>query len=275
MQECQAGERLQSTKWSFFMDPIRRQLQPLACLLLVACSMTCLAQATTPASLMVEDLFRMTNAARSEHRLAPLQWDDSLAQAARSHAELLLQTGQFSHELPREASLAVRAAQAGAHFQAIAENIAEGPGVDSIQRSWMNSPPHRANILDTNLNSVGFAVVGHGSYFYAVADFSRTVPILSFEEVESAVGKLLLARGIRSTASMQDARQSCEMEHGAVGGSKPLFIMRWQGADLSRLPDRLEDQLRTHSYRTAAIGACASANAGSGFTTYRIAVLLY
>ena len=133
----------------------------------------------------------------SEQGLAPLQWDDSLAQAARAHAELLLQNGQLSHQLPGEASLAARAAQAGAHFQAIAENIAEAPSVESIQNSWMNSPPHRANILDPNLNAVGFGVLGHGSYFYAVADFSHAVPIRSFEEVESAIGKLLLARGIQ------------------------------------------------------------------------------
>ena len=68
----------------------------------------------------------MTNAARSEQGLAPLQWDDSLAQAARAHADLMLQTGQFSHQVSGEADLSVRAAQAGAHFQAIAENIAEG-----------------------------------------------------------------------------------------------------------------------------------------------------
>ena len=256
--------------------PIRRYLVRFAWLPFVACTAACAAQSTAPVtSPMEQDLFRMTNAARSEQGLAPLQWDDSLAQAARAHADLLLQNGQLSHQFPGEASLAVRAAQAGAHFQAIAENIAEAPGVDSIQNSWMNSPPHRANILDPNLNAVGFAVLGHGSYFYAVADFSHAVPIRSFEEVESAIGKLLLARGIRSAGSVQDARQTCEMEHGAAGGSKPLFIMRWQGADLSRLPDRLEDQIRTHSYRTAAIGACSSANAESGFTTYRVAVLFY
>ena len=256
--------------------PIRKYLLRFAWLPFAASIAACAAQTSAPVtSAMEQDLFRMTNAARSEQGLAPLRWDDSLAQAARGHADLLLQTGQFSHELPGEASLAVRAAQAGAHFQTIAENIAEGPGVDSIQNSWMNSPPHRANILDPNLNAVGFAVVGHGSYFYAVADFSRAVPMLSFEEVESAVGKLLLARGIRSAGSVQDARQTCEMEHGAAGGSKPLFIMRWQGTDLSRLPDRLEDQIRTHSYRTAAIGACSSANAEGGFTTYRVAALLY
>jgi Cysteine-rich secretory protein family len=207
---------------------IRRGLRCLAWLSMAAASATiCVAQSAGPApSSMEENLFRATNTARSEQGLAPLHWDLSLAQAARAHADLLLQTGQFSHEVPGEASLAVRAAQAGAHFQTIAENIAEGPSADSIQRSWMNSPPHRANILDPNLNAVGFAVLGHGSYFYAVADFSHAVPMLSFEEIETAVGKLLLARGIRPGGSVQDARQSCEMEHGAAGGSKPLFIMR-------------------------------------------------
>jgi Cysteine-rich secretory protein family len=226
-------------------------------------------------SAMEGNLLGMTNAARSAHGLSLLKWDDRLAEAARIHAGWMLEGGQLSHQLPAEPSLAVRAAQAGAHFQAIAENIADGPDMTSIQNGWMHSPPHRANILDPNLNAVGFAVIQHNSYFYAVADFSRTVPTLSLEEVEAAVGKLLVARGVRIGGQVRDARQSCEMSHGSAGGSKPRFIMRWQGADLTRLPADLEEQLQTKEYGSAAVGACSSANAESGFSSYRVAVLLY
>jgi len=236
----------------------------------------CLAQTAPLASFPAEEgLFRMTNAARSEQGLAPLKWDDALAQAARAHAELLLQNGQLSHQFPGEPGLALRVAQAGAHFQTVAENVAEGPGIDSIQRGWMNSPPHRANILDPGLNAVGFGIVQHGDVLYAVADFARAVPSLSFDQVEAAVAKLLAAQGVQTSGPTVDARETCEMSHGAAGGSSPRFIMRWQSADLSQLPDALEEQLRTKTYRTAAIGACSSANAESGFTTYRVAVLLY
>jgi Cysteine-rich secretory protein family len=224
---------------------------------------------------MEESLFRATNAARSEQGLAPLQWDELLARAARSHADLMLQRGQLSHVLPGEASLSPRAAQAGVHFQTIAENIGQGPSVDSIQHSWMNSPPHRANILDPNLNHVGFAVVGHGSSFYAVADFSQALAALSFDEIEAQVGKVLISRGLQTGGSVEEARKTCEMDEGSAAASKPLFIMRWQSTDLTRLPDVLEERIQTHRYHTAVVGACASARTESGFATYRVAVLLY
>jgi hypothetical protein len=188
---------------------------------------------------------------------------------------LILQNGQLSHQYPGEASLTARAGQAGAHFQTIAENIAQGPSADSIQKQWMNSPPHRANILDANLNAVGFSVVQHADTLYAVADFAHIVPSLSNDQVEAAIVKLLAARGIQASGSSPDARKTCEMDHGSAGGTKPGFIMRWQSTDLTRLPDALEERLGTRTYHSAEVGACASGNSGAGFATYNIAVLLF
>ncbi len=56
----------------------------------------------------------------------------------------------LSHQLPGEPGMADRASQAGARFSSLAENVAEGPSAESIHRQWMNSPPHRANLLDPN-----------------------------------------------------------------------------------------------------------------------------
>jgi hypothetical protein len=224
---------------------------------------------------MEENLFRATNSARSEQGLAPLQWDEGLAGIARTHADLMLHSGQLSHELRGEASLAPRAAHAGLHFQTIAENIGQGPGVDAIQHSWMNSPPHRANILDTNLNHVGFAVAGHGDSLYAVADFSQALASLSFDEIEVRVRKVLIARGLQTGGSVEEARKTCEMDEGSAAASKPLFIMRWQTTDLTRLPEVLEQRIQTHRYRTAVVGACSVDSPQGAFASYRIAVLLY
>jgi hypothetical protein len=51
--------------------------------------------------------------------------------------------------------------------------------------------------------------------------------------------------------------------------------MRWEGSDLSRLPDVLVSKLHSGQYRSAAVGVCDSAQPGQGFTTYKVAVLLY
>ena len=243
---------------------------------LTAISATAVAQTLSPQQ---EFLFEETNQARAEQRLPPLQWDNALAQAAQAHAEWLAQKGQLSHQYPGEADLTARAAQAGAHFQTIAENIALGPDAKVIQNQWMKSPPHRANILDPDLNAVGFAVVERGGSLYAVADFERSTPNLTADQVEEAVARLLSAHKLQTAGLAsnlrQDARQTCEMSHGTAGGSSPMFVMRWQSSDLSQLPSALAERLASHQYQSAAVGACSSANAEQGFTTYRVAVLLY
>ncbi|AXC11480.1 Transporter [Acidisarcina polymorpha] len=242
-------------------------------LLAIAAGIAVYAKAATPEE---RSLFLLTNDARASQGLAPLRWDESLSEAARGHAALMVQTNQLSHRYAGEADLASRAALAGAHFGAVAENIAEGPSIDGIQKGWLASAHHRANILDPNLNAVGFAVIRRNGFFYAVADFARNVPVFTPETVEHAVEKLLQTQGVQTTSDYRlDARQTCEMSHGSAGGSSPGFVMRWQSADLSRLPPALEERLGSGEFRSAAVGACASANAESGFTTYRVAVLLY
>jgi hypothetical protein len=232
-----------------------------------------MAQSSAPSQSPEQEFFNLTNATRTQQGLAPLQWNDQLAQAAKSHAKLILQNSQLSHQYPGEADLAVRAGQAGAHFQTIAENMAQGSSADSIQKEWMKSPPHRANILDAKLDAVGFSVVQRGDTLYAVADFARIVPNLTSDQVEAAIAKLLVARGIQADVSNPDARRTCEMDHGSAGDTKPGFIMRWQTGDLTQLPSELEERLQTKKFQRAVVGACFNPN--GGFTGYSVAVLLY
>jgi len=251
----------------------RRKLACRCSVLVFAIATTLAAIAQSPAE---RALFAATNQARGDQGLSALKWDEALAEAARAHAEFMVQNTQLSHQYPGEPDLAPRAAQAGAHFQTIAENIAMGPTPEVIQKEWMKSPRHRANILDPSLDAAGIAVVERGGYLYAVVDFERSVESLSQDQAEGAIEKLLLAQGVQPVPSLrQDARQTCEMSHGIAGGSKPRFVMRWQSSDLYGLPNALVERLRSGEYQTAAVGACDSANAEQGFTNYRLAVLLY
>jgi hypothetical protein len=255
------------------MKVIRKCFRPVAWLPLIASATMCMAQSAAPAQSPERELFNLTNAARTQQGLSPLQWNDQLVQAAKAHAALILQNSQLSHQYSGEADLTVRAGQAGAHFQTVAENMAQGSSAESIQKEWMNSPPHRANILDAKLDAVGFSVVKHGDTLYAVADFARIVPDLSNDQVEAAIAKLLVARGIQTDGSNPDARKTCEMDHGSAGDTKPGFIMRWQTGDLTQLPSRLDERLQTKKYQRAVVGACSNPN--GGFTGYTVAVLLY
>ena len=217
-------------------------------------------------------LLQLVNQARSQQRLGPVKWDPALAAAAQQHAQWVARSPQLSHQYPGEPDLAERASKAGAHFHEIAENVAQGQSVDQLHEEWMNSPHHKANILDPNITSIGVAIVRRGDTLFAVEDFSQSVPNLGPEEAERKIEAILQSRGVTPSAS-EIARKTCTMDRGSAGGPKPMFIMRWQGTDLGRLPDALEERLQTGRYHTASVGACSAGQ--QPFSGYKVAVLLF
>jgi uncharacterized protein YkwD len=118
-------------------------------------------------------LLAATNREREARGLPGLRWNQALAEAARRHAQIMVEHQTISHQFPGEPSLPTRATQAGVKFTALAENVAEAPSAAEIPNLWMHSPGHRANILDPSLDSIGIAVAERNGEFYAVQDFSK------------------------------------------------------------------------------------------------------
>jgi uncharacterized protein YkwD len=218
-------------------------------------------------------LLEAANRDRAAAGLQPLQWDMSLAAAARQHAQRMAQANTLSHQFACELPVQQRATQAGARFSLIAEIVAEGASAGSLHQQWMNSPPHRANLLDPELNAVGIAVVQSGGMLFAVEDFSAAVPALNLDAQELQVASQLAAHGLRMVSETADARKTCYMDRG-WSGQKPLSVVRYETSDLSRLPDDVEQKLQGSKFHSAAVGAC-DAGSSAGFTRFRIAILLF
>jgi hypothetical protein len=223
----------------------------------------------------IGQLLMLVNQDRADHGIGPLAWSRELAQAAEVHDQQMVRHNDLQHVFTGESDLPIRAGRAGAHFRAVAENIAIGPNPVALEREWMQSVKHRTNILDPRMNIVGIALVRRNGELWAVEDFAQAVENMGSADVERRVIALLSRAGMADASATRDARQTCEMAHGSAGGTRPQFIMRWQGSDLSRLPDVLISKLRTGEYRSAAVGVCGSAQSGQGFTSYHVAVLLY
>jgi uncharacterized protein YkwD len=120
-----------------------------------------------------ELMLELVNAARAEEGLAPLVMDPAFTQVARQHSWEMITLDYFSHESPVPGSETVpqRVANAGLSEVWVGENI--GADYRSGAYDWtaltrstfeglMDSPPHRANILDPDFNRVGIGIV-HGS----------------------------------------------------------------------------------------------------------------
>jgi uncharacterized protein YkwD len=219
-------------------------------------------------------LFDAANRERAARGLRPLIWSDTLAAAARNHALLMAQQNSISHQFPGEADLTLRATRAGARFSAIAENVAVGPSTAIIHAGWMKSPPHRANLLNPRLDSLGVAVSERAGQLFAVQDFSRAVPDLSIAEQEKEVGALLTVRGLQLLGNTNDARQVCATFRGSSAKRRPPYFTRYETSDLGVLPDNLLQNIQSGRYHSATVGACRSGDE-SGFASYRVAVLLY
>jgi uncharacterized protein YkwD len=133
-----------------------------------------LAQAQISASAAAEQqLFLSVNRLRKTQGLSSLKWDEGLALAARRHAEVMARHGVVEHGFPGEPSLPARVSQTGVHFISLSENVCQGSGAAAVQAEFLHSPNHRANILDTDMNSVGIGVVERGGQFFVTEDFSK------------------------------------------------------------------------------------------------------
>ncbi|HTC65090.1 MAG TPA: CAP domain-containing protein [Candidatus Saccharimonadales bacterium] len=219
-------------------------------------------------------LFESANRERAAKGLGLLKWDPALAAAAHQHAQRMAEQNTLSHQLHGEPEMLERAKQAGAHFSSLAENVAEGPSAEEIHKQWMHSPPHRANLLDPQLNSIGIATADHGAVMFAVEDLSLATVKLSVEEEEGIVEAKLAASGLKLLDYRADARRSCVMDNGYAGSHTPSFVLHYATPDLQTLPEILVQRIQTGKYHSAVVGACPS-DAKLGFSNFRIAVLLF
>ena len=107
---------------------------------------------------LVRAVFAAHNRERAEAKLPALSLDSKLTDAARLHASDMASHDKMSHEGSDGSTPSERIKRQGAHPLNDGENVASGyPTVDKLMRGWMESPPHRENILG-KFSQVGIAV---------------------------------------------------------------------------------------------------------------------
>jgi hypothetical protein len=242
-------------------------------LAIAVCALVCVqASARQDTASRARHIAELTNRDRQAHGLDRLQWDDSLAAAAQAHAERMAEEDELSHQYSGEGDVGQRAARAGVHFRAIAENIATGFSDEQIEQEWMHSPPHRRNILDPTLNAIGVGVVERGGTLYVTEDFAEANEMLYASQVERKVAGLLRDEGVGASMPRSAAEKACDRNSGYPPGGK--LIVRFNTGDLSQLPAQVSAQIRRGDYKKASVAACPGGRQGS-FTTYKVAIVLY
>lgn len=127
-----------------------------------------------------EMLFDAINEERVANHLAPLKRAHDLNAVAREHSRDMLVRNYFDHRTPEGWGLKDRIERGNVtNWRRIAENIASSRSCarfDAVKlavQNWMNSPGHRQNILDPQLQEtgIGIAMDAQGKAYYITQVF--------------------------------------------------------------------------------------------------------
>src|SRR3954465_13385999 len=130
------------------------------------CAATTVAAGQAPAATVGRAVRCLVNAQRAPYHLAPLRPSHQLPGAAEPHGADMVAHRFFAHVSPLSGAITDRARRAGYvrnDDYALGEDIAWGEGElatpQAIVTAWMNSPGHRAVILDADYRDVGVAII--------------------------------------------------------------------------------------------------------------------
>ena len=215
-------------------------------------------------------LLQLANKARAQAGAPPLVLDEGLSQAARVHAQAMLEAQQLSHQFDGEPPLVQRLAT-GTHLQLDqeGENVALDFDPEQAQRHLMLSPPHRANLLNPAYNVVGLGVVRGGDRLYVVQDFGHALPNYSAAQMKDRIAATVaearrqakqpdLAR--RDLPTADDA--ACSMAQADKLGTSPIQQLAQRYTVLTftnlnpTLPAGANGAVTSPKLRSFSVGAC-------------------
>lgn len=139
-------------------------------------------QAGAEPAAVVDAIVQRTNTFREKQGRQPVEPDDQLTEAAQYFADYMARTGRYGHTADSKRP-SERAAAHGYAFCLVSENIAyqfNSAGFESnalaekFVTGWRESPGHRKNMLDPDVQHTGVAVAqADNGTWYAVQMFGR------------------------------------------------------------------------------------------------------
>ena len=111
-----------------------------------------------------QTMLNLVNSARANAGVGPLSFDMNLMKTARLKAKDMVDNNYFSHQSPTYGSPFDMMRQFGISFKTAGENIAGNQTVQAAFTAWMNSPGHKANILNGAYNYTGIGIVSGSVY---------------------------------------------------------------------------------------------------------------
>lgn len=146
------SQTLQAILWAYGEEKIPKRAQP---------------PAETPGKVpglsnAEQRMVNLINQERQKAGLSALRANAELSRVARFKSADMIEQDYFSHQSSTYGSPFDMMKKFGIHYRAAAENIACNASVDAAHKALMNSPGHRANILNGTYTEVGIGIVEGG-----------------------------------------------------------------------------------------------------------------
>jgi uncharacterized YkwD family protein len=120
----------------------------------------------TSISAIEQQVLTLTNQERAKGGLKPLATDAPLMASARAKSTDMRSNNYFDHNSPTLGSPFDQMKARGINYRSAAENIAMGQRTpEEVVKGWMNSPGHRANIMNGNYTHIGIGYDAQGHYW--------------------------------------------------------------------------------------------------------------
>ncbi|MEO8726891.1 MAG: CAP domain-containing protein [Acidobacteriaceae bacterium] len=226
-------------------------------------------------------IFADLNRERAAQRLVPLAWDTGLGRAAQAHTERMAAQNEITHQVAGEPEAGQRLLDAGARVSAFAENVGVADSADEVHHAWMESPGHRANILDAQYNAVGIGAFEVNGRLYATEDFGRLTQAISADDAELQVRDALA--DARQRGHLEKLRlEVLSGEHctaAEFAAATPIApghsrsIVDYTTAEPTTLPEPLRALVGEARFRSYSVSVCELH--AKGFTLFDIHVALF
>ncbi len=162
-----------------------------------------------------EGLLEATNRSRTENNLPVLTINSRLDKAAQAKANDMAQRNYWSHNTPDGKEPWYFIEQAGYGYYRAAENLAYGFDTSKLTVvGWMNSPSHRANVLDPALSEVGFGIANVANYqdkgaqTIVVAMYGKPILLPSAAQNAKRPAEIPINKPITSTPPKEETKIS-------------------------------------------------------------------
>lgn len=204
-------------------------------------------------------MFEQVNETRRLNRLPLFQYDDTLADIARSHSLDMREDDFFAHESPNTGTLEDRLRISRYNFTTARENLAYDVDIPDAHKHLMESPGHRANLLSNDVTHIGIGVVqqsrvGYQDAIFVTEVFATPYSPMSASQADAAITQSFRTR--RGELGHEELARDPVLDEilddliGDIGGSIDDATLQRVGADLMK-------QLERARYQTAGINLVA------------------